>query len=237
MLLNEQQKKLQEDISDLRGKNRELEKLVDMSCVDAVKAAEKKVKKAESDKDTAIEKASKEEKKTKAEANEVKRKAEESKEKSLERQYISYGLVAAILLISTSDHPGVWVDLIHWFSDPLSLAGTAWMGYLHPVSEITSFERWAGLIIIPVIVIGAGVLLFLLGRWYKRRSNLLTVVFLVLVLAITIICGDGLPFNRFIGSLGLMTAYVVFCEWADRKWSDYPDADRWKHLQKSLVWE
>lgn len=234
--MKEQQQKLQNDISALEGKNRQLEMLVDQSSVDAVKKAQKKAYKATCDKNAAIEKANEEVAEIRAEAKAQKKEAKESMRKSMEREYISYGLVAVILLIATSTHPGFWRDLFHAFADPLKLALVTWVEYLHSTVEVSSFERWLYLIAIPVIVIGSGVLLYLLGVWFKKRWNLLTVVFLVLNLAITIICGDWLPFNRFIGALVLMIAYAVFCEWADRKWTDYPECDRWEHLQKELIW-
>ncbi len=236
MLVKEQQKKLQEDISALEGKNKQLEMLVDKSSVEAVRKAEKRATKAEHIKDAAIEEAEKEVKKFRAEAKAEIKVANESKKKSREREYISYGLVAVILLIATSSHPGFWLDLVHAVWDPLQLAGTTWMGYVHPAEEVSSFERWLYLIAIPVIVIGSGVLLYLLGVWFKKRWNLLTVVVLVLILAITIICGDWFPLNRFVWALGLMIAYAAFCEWADRKWTEYPTCDKWKRLQKDLVW-
>lgn len=236
MLVKEQQKKLQEDISALEGKNRQLEMLVDQSSVDAVKKAQKKAYKATCDKNAAIEKANEEVAEIIAEAKAQKKEAKESMRKSMEREYISYGLVAVILLIATSSHLGFWLDLVHAVWDPLQLAGTTWIGYVHPAEEVSSFERWLYLIVIPVIVIGSGVLLYLLGVWFKKRWNLLTVVVLVLILAITIICGDWFPLNRFVWALGLMIVYVAFCEWADRKWTEYPTCDKWKRLQKDLVW-
>ena len=236
MMSRKEEESLKKNILDLEGKNKQLEMLVDKSSVEAVRKAEKRATKAEHIKDAAIEEAEKEVKKFRAEAKAEIKVANESKKKSREREYISYGLVASILLIASTNHPNFWVDLVHAILDPLSLAGTTWMGYLHPVSEITPFERWFCLIVIPIIVIGSFALLFLLGVWYKRRWNLLTVVSLVFDLAVTIICGDWLPVNRFIGSVGLMIAYVVFCKWADRKWVEYPECDRWEHLQKDLVW-
>ena len=230
-----EQAELQQRITDLVSENEQILKFVNMSNINAVQKANNMRLKAEMDKRKAERDAA-----ATILSNEVEKKtaiknAKAYAERARKNQYVAYGLVISMLLIASAIHTGFWGDLFLFFAQPLGVLWGIWWECIETAPEDSVILQGVFLIGIPAAVIGGIFLIDVLFVKIYGRKNLLTIVFCIFNLALSILMGDELPFNRIWLLLGFSVTYLLFCYWADQKWKDYPYREQWEQFQRDLI--
>ena len=182
---------LQDRCYRLEKVNANLQSQVNMSSVQAVEEANHRLYMAQRD----AEKTQNEKQETIKQVEEERGRMEQKIRESLHREYISYGLVAALLFAASVYHPGIWNDLRQLLEPAADWISKMWIGALLRPDEWSQVWRWVCLLLLPVLVIAVAFgMYYLLARIWERKSSL-TVVLAEMSLGGIIFFGEYYPGN------------------------------------------
>ncbi len=179
---------------DLRVDIHRLQEKVDMSTVKAVEDADKgrrsaiwEAKRAQADKQQALDEIATERQKMESYKSELQRK-----------QYLTYGLLVAFLFAESVYHPQIWIDLRSLLEPAADWVAKHWIGALLHPECMSSFLRWLSLCGLPILMclpgLGSGIILISLWRNRSTRS----IVAIVFVFGVAVFFGEFYLGNIFV---------------------------------------
>lgn len=183
LMLRKEQESLIAEVKDVRDRNCKLEKLVDMSCVEAVKAAEEKSK-------DAIQRAKRRERDAEQKVEKIQKKADQRiramtaktrdiQEKAQTREMIwAVGMIVTLLLGMVRNH-SLLMDLKEALLLPLRL-----------YDLLVTYTGWAAIAITLAGGAVLGMVVIEILRAVKKTWNYLYLFYLILSMAITTAMGD-----------------------------------------------
>lgn len=183
LMLRKEQESLIAEVKDVWDRNCKLEKLVDMSCVEAVKAAEEKSK-------DAIQRAKRRERDAEQKVEKIQKKADQRiramtaktrdiQEKAQTREMIwAVGMIVTLLLGMVRNH-SLLMDLKEALLLPLRL-----------YDLLVTYTGWAAIAITLAGGAVLGIVVIEILRAVKKTWNYLYLFYLILSMAITTVMGD-----------------------------------------------